>query len=825
MKPTWNRAAAVAAAFVATVALVLAPAASAQDDAGGSGAADVGRVLIVSIPRLTWDEVADEDLPNLDRFLAESAVGDLSLRSIGPRTSLGEGYLTMGSGNRAGVRDADSGRMLGANDPFENGTAGDAYTRRTGWPASGSLVQLSIAAIQAANDRFLYGAKPGALGTALRDNLDRGPFVIGNSDVELSTTGQVTFDPDAPTGEPGDGPLSELPVINPSSSPVTATLEPLNGAYRPAGLAVMDRRGQVAAGSVSHRLLERNPEAPFGVQMSSEEVLNRFDRLWEDATVGLVELSDLERADLYRSRASRSQADDLVTGALQRSDDLLGQLLDRTTPEDLVIVVSPAAPRSGETLTPIAIRGGEFESGILESGTTRRAGYVTLPDIAPTVLAYVGIDKPDSMTGAPIAASNDGSHSPDRYEAFIELNEATAFRDAVVMTFTIVFVVLQVVLGGLAIAALARGSAPLRRAALHLGLVTMCIPVVTFLLGIGRLDRLGFVTYFVLVFGLATLLALGSRAIGRRARPERRAVLTTMIPVALTYAVLAVDIVAGGSLQLNTIFGYSPLVAGRFAGYGNPAYALLSISTVILSGALWAYVGGDRPGTRRARLLGGIVALWALTIVLDGHPSLGSDVGGILSIIPTGFVVVWLLLGRRIRIRTLLVAAGATLVGIALFAALDLSRPETEQTHLGRLVRSTFGDDGGASLLTVIERKVNANLTVLTHSIWTWTIPLALVVLILVGWRRPRALRATLPETPANRAVLWGGITMCVLGMAVNDSGISVPAVMFMLLLPYLLYQALSPEDGEASSTDDAEPAPASGAEGDQELVPAGAEP
>ena len=95
------------------------------------------------------------------------------------------------------------------------------------------------------------------------------------------------------------------------------------------------------------------------------------------------------------------------------------------------------------------------------------------------------------------------------------------------------------------------------------------------------------------------------------------------------------------------------------------------------------------------------------------------------------------------------------------FPALDLQRPEAEQTHLGRLVRSTFGRGGGDGLLTVIERKVNANLTVLQSSTWTWAIPLALVLVVLMTWRRPKVFDGHLPETTAapvlvaERSVAW----------------------------------------------------------------------
>jgi len=750
------------------------------------------RVLIVAIPRLTWQQVADQRPPNIARLMAQSAVGDLSLRTIGPRTSLGEGYVTIGAGNRAGVRDSDAGRMLERTEGYENGTAAQSFARRTGWDPVGRLLQLSIPTINAMNDRYLYGAEPGALGDALA-GAHHTAAVIGNGDVELTSASQVAFDPSSPTDEPSDGPNNSDAQLGVPQ--VTASIEPVAGENRPAGLALMNGRGEVPAGSVSHKLLERVPTAPFGVAMSTAEVRTEFDKIWKRDTVALVELSDLERADLYRGRASSSQSRVLSQKALARVDRQVGVLLERTNANDLVILVSPAAPRSAETLTPIAVRGRAFRSGTLSSGTTRRGGYVTLPDIAPTVLEQLRIPKPESMTGSAMQANNNGNVSPGRYLHFLNLNKATTFRDRVVTSITITFVILQVVLSLLALAALVWGASGVRRVAATVGLIIMCTPVVTFAMGMTSTYRIGFFPYLLAIYVGAALVAFASTRIGRLVDARRRPVLTAVIPVAATYVLLAVDITSGGRLQLNTIFGYSPQVAGRFAGFGNPAYSLLAMGTVVMSCALWALFDGDRPGSRRRRLVAAVIALFTLTIVLDGHPSFGSDVGGVLSIIPTAFVVLWLLLGRRIRVRLVLIAGAVTLAVIAGFAAIDLARPEDKQTHLGRLVRTTFGHDGGGGLSTVLERKINSNLTVLTNSIWTLTIPLALAVLVCLAWSRPKVLKAHLPDTTANRATLWGGICMCVLGMAVNDSGIAIPAVMFMVLLPYVLYQALSPTD------------------------------
>lgn len=67
--------------------------------------------------------------------------------------------------------------------------------------------------------------------------------------------------------------------------------------------------------------------------------------------------------------------------------------------------------------------------------------------------------------------------------------------------------------------------------------------------------------------------------------------LPPILLVALLWAVLAIDIVTGAELQMNTMFGYSAIVAGRFAGMGNQAFSMFMISVLLLSAAWVTYRG------------------------------------------------------------------------------------------------------------------------------------------------------------------------------------------------------------------------------------------
>jgi hypothetical protein len=118
--------------------------------------------------------------------------------------------------------------------------------------------------------------------------------------------------------------------------------------------------------------------------------------------------------------------------------------------------------------------------------------------------------------------------------------------------------------------------------------------------------------------------------------------------------------------------------------------------------------------------------------VIDVAPMWGSDVGGILSMVPAYAVTLVLLAGRRIRIRTVAIIGVAIGVVGAIAAAIDLSRPREDRTHLGRYL-TRIQDRGIGEGWSVIQRKLDANLS----SVRTGILGLMLLVtavLLVVLW-------------------------------------------------------------------------------------------
>lgn len=133
-------------ALVVGIGLVLpVSVANAQEPARADDAQTVPegrRVLVISVPGLTWQDVNEEHLPNLQSLLDASAVANVSLRVERMATLAGEGYATLGSGTRAVAPLALAGMGFGAAEPFGSGAATDELRRQLGFPPEGEVLHL-----------------------------------------------------------------------------------------------------------------------------------------------------------------------------------------------------------------------------------------------------------------------------------------------------------------------------------------------------------------------------------------------------------------------------------------------------------------------------------------------------------------------------------------------------------------------------------------------------------------------------------------------------------------------------------------------------------
>ncbi|HVQ89205.1 MAG TPA: hypothetical protein VMT88_13600, partial [Actinomycetes bacterium] len=119
-------------------------------------------VVFIGVPGLRWTDVSAASTPNISAFVADTAVAQLSVRSVYRVTCPIDGWLTLGAGRRAAaqrVPDIDETENVPDLNEFCDPIPPVVDHRVEGWD---SLV--------AYNDDLSFNAQLGQLSDAIRSN-------------------------------------------------------------------------------------------------------------------------------------------------------------------------------------------------------------------------------------------------------------------------------------------------------------------------------------------------------------------------------------------------------------------------------------------------------------------------------------------------------------------------------------------------------------------------------------------------------------------------------------------------------------------------------
>lgn len=698
------------------------------------------RVLIIATPRLRWEDVASVRPPHLLALADRSAVASMSVRVVNPATSPADGYATIGAGNRTNL-----GARFPADEAFGEGErfgglhVSALFRSLTGRAPTQPVVVPQIGAIERTLRSNPYGARTGLLADELAARGHRAA-VVADSDM-------VLFD---------------------------ASLE----RHRAAALAMIGDRGEVS-GTVGG-LSVVDPGAAGGLRLDRDRVIAAVEREWARSDVVLVELSDLERADGQRSQQTAGAGGASWRDAVRRSDELVGGLLATVDPaRDLVVVASPTSPRTRDQLGVAMVSGPPVRQG-WATASPRRPGYVTLVDVAPTVLSFLRTPIPSAMAGRTIRSVAGRPAGPELVGALVDHNAGARFQAVTVGPVSTLVVVLAALVAILGLAGRWLTVRWVESVVQVLAASGLWLPSVVFSSGMLPVAGLSPGVYVLSVTAAAAALGCVSLPLQRR-RPITAALVITGV-----FAVLSVvDVATGARLQINTPLGYSPVVAGRFAGFGNLAFGLTAMALIVAATTMFARM--NDPSHPAARGLPSVALIGAGAVLAVGGfaiaaPWWGSKFGGTIAAIP-GFAVTLLVLsGRRINWRMVIGLTIATILGIGLVGFIDLLRPADQQTHIGQFLRTL----GNGEAARVIHRKLDANLRILTSSIWAALVPVGVAFLVLVNRQPAGQPRPTAVAVPGVRACVAGACVIGVIGALLTDSGVAVPAAMFAILIPYL---------------------------------------
>jgi glycosyltransferase involved in cell wall biosynthesis len=702
------------------------------------GATKASRVVIVGVPRLSLDDLGSGNVPEIDRLVSVGALGATSVRTLGGRPSTVEGYATLGAGARVRANDAGADAFA-ADAPVGLLKAAEVAAVRTGKKPSGEVVVVGMAQMIAMNQKRFLSSFPGALGDAL-------------AAAKLSTA-----------------------VVNASDTGLVGK-DPVAGLSRPAAISVADSAGSVGFGVVDG-LLKVDATTPFGVRVDRKAFIAGVAKAATSASVTVVDTGELDRAFAMKAETDPNQFERLRIRALKETDDIIGEVVRALPKSTLIVVVSVRPPTGTWELTPTVLAGAGMAHGYLHSPSTRRPSLLTLTDVAPTVLDALGQKPAVGMIGHVLRVHK--VSGAVNVGALRDMNALAGYRERIYLPLTKGYVIFQTIVYLLTMLLFSsRGGVGRASAALAwIVLAVAAWPLATFVFrAIPHTWSLG-------PFGGVAIVAIDLAVVWLARRRKSHPLAALSVVLFATAAINVVDLWTGAHLQHSSILGYSPHTAARFTGIGNAAFAALAATTI-----LWASIHVHY-ARRRTEALCGAAVFCLVVFVADGAPMLGSDVGGILTLVPVFGLLMVVLSGRQLRARTLLYAGGATLSLIAVATGIDLLRPADQRSHLGRFAADIAGS-GDNTFLTTIGRKLSTNIRVFTGSFWTWIVPvIALVLLFFLvvqrGWERD------MPKGSALRAGVSAALLCGLLGFAVNDSGTVVTALVFVYLGPFITLLAL----------------------------------
>ena len=239
------------------------------------------------------------------------------------------------------------------------------------------------------------------------------------------------------------------------------------------------------------------------------------------------------------------------------------------------------------------------------------------------------------------------------------------------------------------------------------------------------------------------------------------------------------------------MFGYSATIGIRVSGQGNITFAQLTAAVLVLAGlAVWR-----RPGRLTVY---GAIAMLGFTLLVMAAPSFGGDFGAAIAGAPGFGLFAWLLLGRRIRVRTVVILGVVLVLAGLLVGFADLMRPRERQTHVGRFFDEVANGGLGDFFLT-IRRKLMENVDSFGGTRLLWLLPIV-ALLTWYLWRVPSGRARTLfDEVAVIRQTLLALAVVAFLGYALNDSGIAIPAMMAVVFECALVYVVLVPAGDPAA--------------------------
>lgn len=696
-------------------------------------------VIVLIAGSTSIRDFTDPALHNLNRLLQSGSVALMNVRTgkpgrdsePGSKSGFESGCLCLGAGAMGGGG-AEVRRAGNAADTENGENIGVVFKSRTNMNYdSAEVLHTEIAKMQRINDTPSCKAKPGALGTALHQGGIR-TAVIGNSDLPAEM-------------------------------------------HREAVTTAMDSSGIVDMGAVGfNQTTITDPQAPYGFRTDPAALIRELDRVLPKCRLIVIDFGDTYRADAYSISCTDPQSIAIREQADHRLDEFIPRVLDKLDLEkDLFILLSPNARTfseiEDERLASIVMKGPGFGAGMLISPSTRRPGVVTLTDVAPTILAFLGIEPVPEMIGRPVRHINE----PDTIAALQEmnLNAATQSQRQVTMRGASVAMSSLIVLITAALLLISPGK--MQRLASWLILSMVAIPLVMLYLPIIYPGGLvGTIIFLVLLtLALITVCALVFRS------PSRAFVWLCGIMLLS----LAIDLMNGAYLISKSVAGYGLVEGARYYGIGNELMGVMLGAAIAGMGLILSASNNKHKTLRSITPL-----IFIGVFIFISAPMLGANVGGALATAPAIAVALMVRRGWKPSTRGIVLILIFTVLIVGSLFALDSLRGGVSQSHVGRTM-SMARSGAGLGILSIIERKLTLNIMLVSTSLWSRLLGIGLVGSALLWWWGKYKFGVDFFDTEI-KAAAAGCLVGTIGAFIFNDSGVVAAAtcVVFLWALPAL---------------------------------------
>lgn len=689
------------------------------------------QVIFIICDQLEFGDLNSSELPHLHNFFKNGAVALLNTNTAGSRNrpnaaaTVSAGSVTLGTPKES--------LAFNASETYQGQNAQILFQARTGVvPRQGNIVVIDYPLICSINETAQTGTNVGVLGETIR-RWGLRTAVLGNAD---------------------------LPGVPQRTMAVIA----------------MDQQGIVDGGNVSSDVLTIEKDGFMGVRTNYNALKSNFLSLKNEANFIVIDLGDLVRLEQNKQFITDKIYSREKNTILHEVDHFLGWILTNIDPRRCWIIFSSLSPtvmalNQKRLFTFIGVQGEYIKSGLLVSPTTRRPGIVTLYDIAPSIISYLGAPVPNTMGGRPwyVEPAN------KNLEIIQNIEASTAFNSTIRLPVLRGFIIFYLFV--LACVLWLSWFDPRKSKYLQSSLLSLvAIPLVFLIIPLFSPHDLGI--YLLIIFGTTIVLVLISILLARN--PNLDSFLFLCLATVIT---LVLDTLTGGNLQGNSVLSYDTMAGARFYGIGNEYMGVLLGATLMGSSLL---VQRLTKFPQVPRICAGILFLLVAGIL--GSPKWGSNFGGVIAALIAFTYTFFRFTGVRLHGRKIFLGGLIIFIVCLGLLLLDYTRPPELRSHFGQLV-ATAQSEGLRVVKEIVARKLIMNYRLIKYTIWTKVLLGTLLALGLLFWRPVAIFRRVLTKNPAITGGLEGSLLGAFAALVFNDSGVvaAATAIIFPAVLLFFL--------------------------------------